>query len=313
MSAKKKSFDIKAGSKKKPAPKITKSDIRRAPRENTRRESLRDKRSREGRLVLILFVVALLLVVGATVYGLWQEEVRIKEVYGPDAYQNSIVSIGKEHLAGTYLAVIPRDSVFFYPEQELRQAILDAHPEVAAVSIRRSGFTELTVSLVLRTTAFWWCGTPDTASAEDGSCFKADVEGFIFAPVPALDLGSTTATSSIPSGTTLRLYAEIDSASTTESWPLRAKMKDLEELPSVLKFVKELRTLAVVPVSLAVRADEVDLFIEGGTRITYVIGKEEEALRLAASVFPELPVHDGSILYLDLRFPDKVYLKRRGE
>jgi hypothetical protein len=260
-----------------------------------------------------LFVIALFLVGGALVYGLWQEEVRIKTIYAPEAYQDSITGIAKATLAGTYLMTIPRDSLFFYPEQEVRQAVLDKHPEIAAVSIRRSGFTELTFSIVLRTTAFWWCGTPDVASANEKTCYKADGEGFIFEPISSYEMGTTTSTSSAPTGTTLRLYAEIDSASSAADWPLRAKMKDLDELPNLLTFVKELKKLNVVPVSLGVRGDEADVFVLGGTRITYVIGEEANAFQLAASTFPELPVNDGSILYVDLRFPDKVYLKRRSE
>jgi hypothetical protein len=90
-------------------------------------------------------------------------------------------------------------------------------------------------------------------------------------------------------------------------------MKDLSELPDILVFVKELKSLNLLPVSLAVRGDEADLFLPSGTRLTYVIGDEESALALLATTYTELNLADGSILYVDLRFPGKVYLKRRGE
>ena len=128
-------------------------------------------------------------------------------------------------------------------------------------------------------------------------------------------MGTTTATSSQPTATTLRLYAEIDSASSTASSPLRSRMKDLSELPSILTFVKELKSLNLVPVSLAVRGDEADLFLPSKTRLTYVIGDEESALALASTLttYSGVNMFDGSILYVDLRFPGKVYLKRVGE
>jgi len=65
--------------------------------------------------------------------------------------------------------------------------------------------------------------------------------------------------------------------------------------------------------AVTLRGDEVDLHTEGGTRITYVIGDEGEAAILAATSFPTLNVNDGSIEYVDLRFRNKVYLKRVGE
>ena len=64
--------------------------------------------------------------------------------------------------------------------------------------------------------------------------------------------------------------------------------------------------------SLAFRDDEVDLRTRAGTRITYVLGREDAALTLAQSGLKDLNLNDGSVEYVDLRFENKLFVKRRG-
>ncbi|HRH24694.1 MAG TPA: hypothetical protein PK109_03875, partial [Candidatus Paceibacterota bacterium] len=60
-----------------------------------------------------------------------------------------------------------------------------------------------------------------------------------------------------------------------------------------------------------IRGDEADLFVPPGTRVTYVVGQEVEAAKSAEAAFKGLNLVDGSLLYVDLRFDGKVYVKRR--
>lgn len=307
-----KQFDVRRRTGTSRPARLPKRDGVRSPA-TSRRKSLKDRRKRSGTLALTLFLIVSAVLVGGVIYGIWREEVRIVAVHAPSAHAQSFSRIADDVLSGTYVSIIPRDSIFFFPVKELRARILDVHPEIVAVSIRRSSFTELSIEIVLRSTAFWWCGTPESAAAVDETCYKADAEGFIFEPLPVAALLGSTSTSSLPSGTTLRLYAPIEPTPENGASPLRSRMKDLEELPDVLLFVKELKTVNIVPVSLAVRGDEADLFVSSGTRLTYVIGEEESALSLLSATLPTLQLSDGSLVYVDLRFPGKVYLKRKGE
>jgi hypothetical protein len=73
-----------------------------------------------------------------------------------------------------------------------------------------------------------------------------------------------------------------------------------------------MRTLGADIVSIDIRGDEADLYTRAGTRITYVLGREQQAAGLAASAFPTLKLNDGSLLYVDLRFDSKVFFKKKG-
>ena len=62
---------------------------------------------------------------------------------------------------------------------------------------------------------------------------------------------------------------------------------------------------------IVLRGDEVNDYLESGTRVTYVLGNEENAFTALASSKDTLNFSDGSLEYVDLRFDGKVYLKRK--
>jgi hypothetical protein len=65
-------------------------------------------------------------------------------------------------------------------------------------------------------------------------------------------------------------------------------------------------------VAFVIRGDEADLYAQSGTRITYVLGREEVTTQVAESAFPSLNLDDGSLEYVDLRFEGKAYFKKVG-
>ena len=48
-----------------------------------------------------------------------------------------------------------------------------------------------------------------------------------------------------------------------------------------------------------------------GTRVTYVLGDEQNAFTALTSARDDLNLADGSLEYVDLRFDGKVYLKKK--
>ncbi len=77
--------------------------------------------------------------------------------------------------------------------------------------------------------------------------------------------------------------------------------------------MKALRVLNADVRSVDMRSDEADIYTRGATRITYVMGKEQQAANLAATAFPTLNLNDGSLLYVDLRFEGKVFFKKKEQ
>lgn len=232
-------------------------------------------------------------------------------VSGPSAQSVEEAALGA--LVGTYGYIVPRNSVFFFPKPAIRGAILAQHPDIAAISIQRSSFDSIELTVTPRAAAFIWCGTSIILPVSS-SCYEADAEGLVFKPrveVFAKSTGSTTPQHSVTSE--LRVYAALASELAEGASPVGMRVSYAAAVPDALRFVKAIRELGVPVAALALRDDEADLWLNEITRITYVLGHEQDAVQLAVSVIPTLDLTDGTIEYLDLRFPGRAYVQRYGE
>lgn len=263
------------------------------------KEPLKKRRTKAKKAISIALGIASVLFLILLVYLAWLPALRIASVQADGPHAEEAKALAESALEGSHAFVLPRNSLFFIPEDDIRARILKAHPDIEAVSVRASGLTTLSISTVIRAEAYVWCGlSRDTA----GACFSANAEGLIYAPVPPETSSTTEA---------LRVYAPI--VGQQGESPVRARIENAAQIPGSLRFVKAMHTLGADVSALAFRGDEADLYTTGGTRITYVLGREEEAAGIAASAFPQLSLNDGSVQYVDLRFPGKAYFKRTGE
>ncbi len=268
---------------------------------------LKTRRRKYRRFVLAIMLVLLAMLLCAGGWAMWQPALRVQSVSAGGIHAEEMKTLAAEALSGTYYFIIPKDSILFLPKEEIRERILDAHPDVSAVSVKRSGFDSITVSSVARTPAFVWCGVSiESEASGTGLCYEADALGLLFAPVHPTEPAIASSTPSV-SGR-LSVYAPL-----TEATPLRAHVANAAIIPDVLRLQRGLASLGASIEKIQIRGDEADFYTVGGTRITYVIGDEINAGALAASAFPSLNLNDGSIQYVDLRFSGKVYLKREGE
>ncbi|HEX5774697.1 MAG TPA: hypothetical protein VFY28_01905 [Candidatus Paceibacterota bacterium] len=284
--------------------------------------TLKQRRRQERKLALAVWALATLLFLGAALYGVWLPVFRVNavEAEGPDP--EGIAAAAEEALEGRRFLVLPKDSILLIPEQDIRESVLAAYPAVQAVSIAATGLTSLKVTAIVRASSFTWCG--ESVEVPAASCYEADAEGLVFAPTERPEAEATTtepaATSTLASlfgkraepstESSLLVYGPLEG---DENGPIRAHVTYASALPGALKFVKGMRALGADIRSVTLRGDEIDLHTRAGTRITYVIGKEGQAAVLASTAFPTLDLNDDSIEYVDLRFENKVYLKRTDE
>ncbi len=269
-----------------------------APRSNERLASRR--RSRRRRVTLAFVVIALVFFV-AGVYGLRQNAVRIShiEIFGDDA---SLAAYATDAMQGWYLGIIPRDSTFFFPAEGIRADILAANRDIAAVSIFRNGFTGLSIKVDNRTAIARWCppigAEQATTSVARAGCYVFDASGLVFSAV-----ASTTETINA-----FTLYAPL----TDDAFgPLGASIAYAGQLPSTFDFARQLATLGSPVSSIVIHDGEVDDHLASGTRITYVLGNEQNAFTALVSAHDNFNLADGSVDYVDLRFSGKVYLKKK--
>jgi hypothetical protein len=264
-------------------------------------ENLHARRRRIRRRVFIAVLIFFFVVFGAVIYGLQQSSVRISHVviYGAD---QSLAIVATAAMRGNYLGLIPRDSIFFVPQSRIRDAIMSADPSVAAVSVFRDGLSDLSVKVDYRVPIAQWCGaTPPLLTASSTQpqsateCDVFDASGFIYA--------SSSATKSLND---FILYEPLADGVT----PIGSTLPQASQLPTAFDFARQLASFGSPVTSIVVRGDEVDDYLASGTRITYVLGNEDNAFTALASARADMNLADGSVEYVDLRFSGKMYLKK---
>jgi hypothetical protein len=281
-----------------------------ADRKNTfgRGNRFAEQRRNRRRRNIIFFIILLLSLLIVAVYGLRQDAIRVShtEIIGADS---SFESYAISAMQGNYFGIIPRDSIFFFPESRIRDQILIDHPDIAAVSLSRNGFTDISINVAYRVPVARWCGSTGSADSLQASssqtvsqteaCYVFDASGFIYASV---------ATTTEPINT-FSLYAPLI-GDTPE--PLRATIANTEKLPSVFNFARQLGMLGASTTKIVIRTEgEVDDILANGTRITHLLGDEQNAFTALVSAGEGINLSSGTIDYVDLRFDGKVYLKKK--
>ena len=271
-------------------------------------DRLRARRRLRRRRILVSLLILFLLLLAGIVYELNQSAVRISNivVYGAD---QSYADIASTAMWGSYLGIIPRNSTFFFPGRRIRSDIIALHPDIAAVSLFRNGFTGLSIKVNDRVAIARWCGASSETRSDLGNsglrsdlvsgCYVFDANGFIFA-------AAATTTNTINNFT---LYAPLENQPLE---PLRATVAHAEELPSIFDFARQLDTLGSPTAHIILRGDEVDDYLISGTRVTYVLGNEQNAFSALVSAHGNFNLANGSLEYVDLRFNGKVYLKKKA-
>ncbi|MDB5189058.1 MAG: hypothetical protein JWL82_15 [Parcubacteria group bacterium] len=267
------------------------------------RTPLKKQRQLKRRRVFVIFLLLALAIFVLVEVILWQSFLRVQSVKteGPNA--NELSAFVLQDLSGTRYMLVPKNSIFFLPEATLRAHILAKFPNVEAVSISPEGLTTLAVTTTERSAVFWWCGA--SKDAPELSCYETDSQGLIFSEVP-LDVG-------VASTSMLKFYAPLTTPLAPGISPRGSILKNPTYLTGVLQFVKAMKALNANVTVVDLRADEVDLYTPAGTRITYVAGREQQAVTLAASAFPSLSLNNGSLQYVDLRFEGKVFFKKKED
>ena len=261
------------------------------------------RRRRGRRRAFIAFVVVLIILCGAALYGVQQPAVRIShvEVFGTNA---ALATIAEASMRGRYLGIIPRDSTFFFPEATIRADILAARLDLSTISIFRNGLTGLSIKVNNRVPIARWRGAAKVASSTE-TCYVFDDSGYIFA---------TTSDESPVNPFTF--YEPLNSGSTsspqTSSGPIGSTLPHVSEFPAAFNFARQVATLGSPVSALAIHDGEVDVHLTSGTRLTYVLGHEQNAFTALVSAKSNFNLADGSLDYVDLRFDGKVYVKKKG-
>lgn len=214
-----------------------------------------------------------------------------------------ILKIAESKLAGNYLFVFPKHNIFLYPKAQIKKTILEEFKRIADVEIKRENFREITITAPERAGVYLWCSAVSADAGE--KCYFVDKDGYTFDEAPTFS-GSAY----------FKLYGDLEA----ERDPTGQSFLDPAEFARLMAF-RDAVNLIILPTKLAsfvVNADGDYEFGLNDTEGIIVFKKENDFDKLLVNFDSGIgsdPLKTNfkeklkSLIYIDLRFDNKVYFK----
>ncbi len=130
------------------------------------------------KLVIRLAVVAVVIVAIVILIRLPRLQVKNITVVGANvADPGDISEFVQEQLQGNKALIFPKTSIFLVPEHSLETSIKANFPRLQTVSVTRTNFSTLTVSVTEFQDTYLWC-------TDEATCYFTDQNGTAFSPAP---------------------------------------------------------------------------------------------------------------------------------
>lgn len=278
------------------------------------------KKRRKVLLKKILFLVFLfvLILVGLSFLSKW-EKININgiQVSGNKVVETKMIEeIAREKVSGNYFWFFPKTNFLLYPRVEIARELADRFKRLKDISIGVKNLRTLDISLTERTALYTYCGwAPAELDSTSQQCYFMDEDGYIFDEAPYFS-GQVY----------LKFYGLVHRPTAEEivadkenilgSYFFESIFKKLISLNEILK------KIGVKPVIFfAEDTGDIKIFLSSTTTELgpFIIFKSDADFNQVAenlqSVLATEPMQSdfkskySSLLYIDLRFGNKVYYK----
>lgn len=283
------------------------------------------RRSFLNKIILLFFGAFVIFIFLVYISRLSSLNINDIEVTGNQVIDTeAIKSTAEQQITGKYLGLFPKSDIFLYPENTIINELQDKYKRLENITLSIKNNKTLKISVAERKALYTWCGiTPSNSTDVDipqsGSstsvtnCYFVDENGFIFDKAPYFS-----------GDVYFKFYGTPDDINATEA--------DFD--PSGFYFSKNnfKQLISFRDILVGLKLKPVSLFVtkEGDVRVTLssinssIIGpqilcklgddyqKDAENLEAALTTEPlqsEFKNKYSSLLYIDLRFGNKVYYK----
>jgi hypothetical protein len=261
----------------------------------------------------ILIFVFLISLVGALAYfsGYHRLTIHTVTVTGTQIINISDVqSVVQKDLAGKYMYLFARSDTLIYPHDRIYNDLIRAFPRIQTLSVTRSGWNTLVVAITERAGSFLYCGAqiPANESDQGDNCYFVNNDGYIFDQAPYfsgniyfkyyLDLGANTAN------------------------PLGTQMLPPDTFHQLTQFVDKITALGFKPAYLSLDSTGMyTLYLDHAPAATSpvimfttdndlgTIADNLSAAMGTSQFTSDINSKYDTLLYIDLRFTDKVLYK----
>ncbi len=259
-----------------------------------------------NKFLIIIFGFIVLCALGAyfsRLEGLNISEIEVSgnKVVDADAIENAV----KEKIAGKYIWLFPKSNILYYPNKYIKKELQNKFHRLDNINVSIKDRKTLAVSVTERVALYLWCG--QTQSPEE-KCYFLDDSGYIFDEAPYF------------SGEVYFKFYGKDGLDFEN--PIGAYFSE-QNFKELLSFKDILLGMGLKPVRINILDNgDVELFLargsgeQSGPKILFKSAADlknvAENLQAALGTDPLMSGFKkkySSLLYIDLRFGNKVYFK----
>jgi len=271
----------------------------------------RRQNKRKYWLKFAIVVLSVLVIFGTVIYILNLPNFRLQqiEVKGNQTVTTTDLELVTQRLLdGRYFWLIPRDSYLFWPKSLIRKEILDKYLRLKEVALSRSGAT-MQIAVTERKPRALWCPGDGRVVTTTAGCYFLDPDGLVFTLAPAFSSFSNNV-----------FVSFLDKFGTTTE-PLGQYYLTPTIFNTVLVFLNRIDSIGVAVSSLIVRPEGYyEIYLKSGTRLLVSDRQDlNKSFRVLKSIADDKILNlekvsrTPELEYLDLRFDNKIYYKKRGE
>ena len=274
-------------------------------------ELKRKKRRKLINKLLLLILFLFLVLVGLSFLSKW-EKINIHEIQisgNKIIDTNNIEEVVREDISGRYLWFFPKTNFLLYPKKEIEKELALKFNRIKNISLNLKNLNVLEVSLTERNPLYTYCG-PTLLSEIQKKCYFLDEDGYIFDE--ALYFSGEVF---------LKFYGTIEhpvsETNPSGSYFYQSDFKNLISLKETLE------KIGIKPVIFYIEdGGDVRMFLsslsksETGPEIIFKLDSDfDKIVENLQSVLTTEPLQSdfknkySSLLYIDLRFGNKVYYK----
>lgn len=283
-------------------------DILTSPRiENMKRK----RRQKCLRLFILLFVLFIVLV-GALAFFSGNHRITINKIVVTGTRIINVSDVEwsvKDIISGKYLRLFTKSNIFIYPRSKIYEKLLIDFPRIDSISINQEGLNTLNINITERSGSYLYCGDkiPELESEIGENCYFINNDGYIFDKAPYF------------SGNVYFKYYIALTGDITN--PLGQQALSPERFHEITRFIDGIVALGFKPTHIIMSPDVNTLYLNHGDLDTspQIIFKDTnnlhdilENLSLSMSkreFASEINSKYTTLLYIDLRFDDKVLYK----
>lgn len=261
----------------------------------------------------ILFVVLFVLFVWFFSFLSRYERVTIENIAITGTHildQDGIESVIKKNLSGKYLYLFSRNNSFIYPHNKIYDDLIFNFPRIKSLRIYLDNLSTLHVDIIERTGKYLYCGSniPVVKNDIGENCYFVNNDGLIFDDAPYFS-----------GNIYFKYYLTLEGKDVD---PLGKQMLDVNKFYKISRFIDSLAVVGFNPIYMFKDKDGIGyLYLNHGISDTIpkIIFKSDDDLDLLLDNLSiamkkkefadEIKSKYTKLLYIDLRFKDKVLYK----